>query len=200
MVEGVQPGGQRRIDRVLSGAYLTELPARSLPEIRDLRDEADQEETDLSYLRRLLQGRLDLVRAELTRRRRGDQPAASSTELIQDLARVLGDGERGAAYGSGRHHSAEPSLAGDSRRFDEALLADANLSDVGARTDAELAAAARMLEEREVALSARRRAVQDVLEAVSAEITRRYRTGEADVAALLEPGGPAVSGPRSSAR
>src|SRR4030095_11888795 len=43
----VMPGGQRRIDRVLDPRF-----------------------TDVSYLRRLLQGRLDILRGELARRYR----------------------------------------------------------------------------------------------------------------------------------
>lgn len=197
MVEGVRPGGQRRIDRVLSGGYLADLPGRSLQEVRDLRDEADQEETDLSYLRRLLQGRLDIVRAETARRRRGSEPGTGSAELVEDLPRVLADGERGDVYGLGRHRVTEPSRSGENRRFEEALATDVDLSDVGARSDAELDAAARLLEEREATLSLRRRAVQDVLNAASAEMTRRYRVGEADVATLLEHESGSGAGPRS---
>jgi hypothetical protein len=43
----------------------------------------------------------------------------------------------------------------------------------------------RTLSEEEQGLSAKRRAVQTVMDACSAEITRRYRDGEADVATLL---------------
>jgi hypothetical protein len=39
-----------------------------LPELRALRRQAQQHEADLSYVRRLLQGRIDILRAELARR------------------------------------------------------------------------------------------------------------------------------------
>jgi hypothetical protein len=45
-----------------------DLSALSLPELRTLRREAQRDEADLSYVRRLLQGRIDILRAELTRR------------------------------------------------------------------------------------------------------------------------------------
>ena len=70
--------GTRRIDRVLSEDYLTALGEQSLAEVRALRDEAEQEEVDLSYIRRLLQGRMDIVRAELSRRD-GKTTGSSST-------------------------------------------------------------------------------------------------------------------------
>jgi hypothetical protein len=49
----VRPGGRRRIDRVLGPGYLSGLGDLPLKVLRERRDEAAQEETDLSYLRRL---------------------------------------------------------------------------------------------------------------------------------------------------
>src|ERR1700712_3065259 len=66
-VEGVVAGGNRRIDKVLAEDYLAGLAELPLAEVRALRDEAGQEETDLSYLRRLLQGRIDIVGAAMAR-------------------------------------------------------------------------------------------------------------------------------------
>ena len=61
--------GNRRIDRVLAADYLEGLQGLPLAEVRQLRADAEQEEVDLSYLRRMIQGRLDILRAELNRRR-----------------------------------------------------------------------------------------------------------------------------------
>src|SRR3954453_18838886 len=70
-VEGVLTGGKRRIDKVLASNYLEGLERLPLDEVRSLRDDAGQEETDLSYLRRLLQGRIDIATPELARRSAG---------------------------------------------------------------------------------------------------------------------------------
>jgi hypothetical protein len=48
----VVPGGQRRIDRVLDPGFTDGVDRLGLPELR-----ARREEADVSYLRRLLQGR-----------------------------------------------------------------------------------------------------------------------------------------------
>ncbi|MFJ8199805.1 aerial mycelium formation protein [Streptomyces sp. NPDC096152] len=61
----------------------TDLPERdltvpSLPELRTLRRQAQRDEADLSYVRRLLQGRIDILRAELVRRGPA-QPAPAGT-------------------------------------------------------------------------------------------------------------------------
>ena len=65
------------------------------------------------------------------------------------------------------------------------LTPGVDLSSVGDLPDAKLEKAARSLAESETSLSERRRGVQQVMDALAAELGRRYREGEADVAALL---------------
>ena len=182
------PGGNRRIDRVLSDDYLDGIGTLSLADLRARRDESEQEETDTSYLRRLVQGRIDILRAELARR-----SGEGTGSLLADLPQILGEhGPRSAPRGLGRHTTVEPSRADEHRRYVEALVADVDLSDVMARTDEELRTALGVFEREESDLSDKRRRVFAVLDALSAEITRRYRDGEADVSDLLT--GPAAGG------
>jgi hypothetical protein len=54
--------GQRRIDRVLDPRFVAGVGQLDLAELRSRREEAEAEEADISYLRRLLQGRLDILR------------------------------------------------------------------------------------------------------------------------------------------
>lgn len=171
--------GNRRIDRVLAEDYLQGLGSRPLADVRAMRAEAEQEEVDLSYIRRMIQGRLDILRAELNRRDGNGQ------DLVEGLAAILADEPRAPARGLGRHTTVEPSRTDSHRRYVEAMVADVDLSDVNARSTDELAHALRTLSEEEQDVSAKRRAVQSVMDACGAEITRRYRDGEADVNALL---------------
>lgn len=173
--------GTRRIDRVLAHDYLDGLRQATLPEARSLRDDAEQEEVDLSYIRRLIQGRMDIVRAELNRR---EGPGTGT--LVENLAHVLADEPRGAAHGLGRHSTIEPSRIDSHRRYVEALVADVDLTDTAARSSDELHHAMRVLSDEEQVVSAKRRLVQSVMDACSAEIARRYRDGEADVTSLLD--------------
>lgn len=174
-------GGNRRIDRVLRDDFLTDLDAMSLGDLREHRNDAEQEETDVSYLRRLVQGRTDILRAELARR-----SGEGTGSLLADLPQILGEsGPRTAPRGLGRHSAVEPSRADEHRRYVESLVADVDLSDVGARTDEELRSALEVFEREESALSEKRRRIFAVLDVCSAEITRRYRDGEADVSDLL---------------
>ena len=178
--EGLTGKGHRRIDRVLAEDYLDGLREASLADVRSLRDEAEQEEVDLSYLRRMVQGRLDVLRAEVARR-----GGAEGGDLVAGLAQILAEEPRSPARGLGRHTSIEPSRVDQHRRYVEALVADVDLSDVSARSDEDIAKAQELLASEEQGLSSKRREVQRVMDACSAEITRRYRDGEADVDVLL---------------
>ena len=174
--------GNRRIDRVLAEDYLANLSSLPMDELRSLRKEAEQEETDLSYLRRLLQGRLDILRAELARRS-GDDGA----DLVDALPQILADENSGtpAPRGLGRHATMEPSRADSHRRHVEALVADVDLSNPSTHDELSLRRALDTLEHEEQKVSDKRRAVQTVMDACTAEITRRYRDGDADVSDLL---------------
>jgi hypothetical protein len=174
--------GNRRIDRLLSDDYLTGLTDLPLDRVRGMRREAEQEETDLSYLRRLLQGRLDILRAELARR----QGNANGADLIDALPHILADeGTSAAPHGLGRHIVVEPSRADSHRRHVEAMIADVDLSNPGGHDDASLRRVVEVLEREEQDVSEKRRRIQAVMDACTAEIARRYRDGDADVSDLL---------------
>jgi hypothetical protein len=146
-----------------------------------MRSEAEQEETDLSYLRRLLQGRMDILKAEVARRSGGE-----GKSLIDLLPGILADEPRSdSPHGSGRHAVTEPSRADMHRRHVEALVADVDLSNPGGHDDESLNRVLAVLLREEAEVSNNRRAVQDVMDKLTAEITRRYREGDATVTDLL---------------
>jgi hypothetical protein len=165
---------------VLAPGYLDGLDALALEEVRALRQDAEQEETDLSYLRRLLQGRIDILRAELDRR----SGSSADCRVVDQLAEILADQPAGRPA-LGRHLSNEPSRAGEYRRRIERMIDDVDLSDVTARSEAEIRNAMESLTECEHSVSHSRRAVQRIADACREEVARRYRTGEAQVADLL---------------
>lgn len=177
-------GGRRRLDRVLDPAFLTDVHTCPLDDVRAKRDDAAQEETDLSYLRRLLHARMDIVRFEQRRRvataRGEDEPS-----LVEELPRILADNALGPSAGRGRHHTVQPSRAESHRRHVEALLADTGLSDVATLTDDDLVAAATAYAAEEAAVSEHRGRVQQVMDACNDEMGRRYRDGSASVDDLL---------------
>jgi hypothetical protein len=175
----VRPGGRRRIDRVLDPGYVLGLGGLSLEQLRARRDEAAQEETDLSYLRRLLHARIDIVRAEQQRRSTGGQ------SIVDQLATILADNALRPARGSGRHQALEPSRAGEHRRQAEALVGNSDLTDVGTLSDEKLAETLRDYAGEESSVSSRRREVQAVVDLFNSEIAARYRDRTASVDDLL---------------
>ena len=176
---GVITGGHRRIDRLLGEPH--DLATLSMDDLRHLRADAEQEETDASYVRRLLQGRIDIVKAELAGRR-----GETTGDLVSNLARILtADDTPSGPRGLGRHATLEPSRVDEHRRQVEALVADIGLSDVSARTDDELEGALTSYRGEEQRVSTLRKQLQVLMDACSAEVTRRYRQGEVDVSSVL---------------
>ena len=84
---------------LLDPGYLGDLTARDMDEVRAMRAECQEVETGLSLLRRLVQGRLDIVGLELQRRAEGGDPD-DLPDLIARLPEVLSD--RTHAPGVGR--------------------------------------------------------------------------------------------------
>ena len=177
------PGGRRRVDVVLDPDFVADLGGLSLAELRARRHEAEQEEADLSFLRRMLHGRMAIVEAELERR----APDDASAPVVDELSRILGDEQR-STRGSGRYITVEPSRVDEHRRDVEKVVADATMSDVEARPDDELREALSRLAAHEAEVSEVRRSVQNVMDVLSAEVGARYRDGSASVDDLLAPG------------
>jgi hypothetical protein len=161
------PGGRRRIDRVLGDGFLDDLASASLDELRDKRLDAEQEEVDLSYVRRLIQGRVDIVEAERRRRASG-----GTGSIIDQLAEILSDSSP-STTGSGRHLDVEPSRVDEHRRVVERVVADARISDVTVLSDDQIDGVLRVLREHEETVSEWRRRVQTVVDTLSAEIGKR---------------------------
>ncbi|MEU7061107.1 aerial mycelium formation protein [Streptomyces sp. NPDC046197] len=169
-----------------------DLTAPSLPELRALRRQAQRDEADLSYVRRLLQGRIDILRAELARR--GPAPVvdtgaeqmetAGQPSVVERLAEILKDAPA-QHRSSARHVTLGTPQSEESRQLAAEMLAEVELSDLGARTDLELGAAMGRLVRYEQQVSRRRQQLQRTTDDCSAEIARRYREGEAQVEDLL---------------
>jgi hypothetical protein len=173
-----------KLARVTDPAYLAHITELRIDQVRAMRAECQVIENALSYVRRIAQGRLDIVGAELARRRAGGNPRDLS-ELIGQLPDILAD--RGYTPGLGRPPqdlSQEEAAAGYTAEVD-AILSPADVGSVADRTDGELERVRARLEEYERATSAHRHQMHTIIDALQAEIARRYRSGEASVDSLL---------------
>lgn len=153
--------------------------ALSLDELRALRNQLQTEDDGVSYVRRVAQARVDLVRAEQHRRERGEV----ADDLPSELRVVLSSHLTG---GTPRPPRPVENVA-DSALSDEldAVCAEHGFSRLDSLTAAELATLEQHLTAFERRVSDNRRDRYDRLDALSAELVRRYREGEASVDGLL---------------
>lgn len=150
----------------------------SLDDLRARRAELQLADDAVSYVRRLVQARLDMVLEEKKRRLTGDH-----LNVAEDLPAVLG---RHLTGGPAR----PPRPTEDSSEHPLAQQLDQLCSELGADrirdlSDEDLEAVSAGLAEFETARSHERQELFTRLDALSAELVRRYRDGEASVDGLL---------------
>jgi len=175
------------LEAVLADSFIDGLAELPMDEVRARRAACEEIEVGLSYLRRLVQGRLDIVFAES--RSRDDSGVAaegrSLADVVEQLPAILAPGVVGG--GPGRLDSRlEP--AGDHREFTadlDRVIDVTGLGRLGGLSTQDLAVITDRLVALEQRVSAQRRLLHDRLDLVQAEIVRRYRSGEVSVDTLL---------------
>src|SRR5438874_1246146 len=147
--------GGSRIEGVLDPSFVEGLEELPSEEVRRRRDEAFAEREFHSYLRRLIQVRQDIVRAERERRSEGRAP----DPLIDRITSVLSEGPpRGPARGEALSLGPSPEDMAEAERQAD-LAAGGVLSDPATLDDATLDRALQGLAEHEHRVSSRRLAV-----------------------------------------
>jgi hypothetical protein len=173
---------ESRIDRILDPAYVDDLRSLALEDLRAKRTECSEVEVGLSFLRRLVQGRLDIVLDELQRRAGGE--AGGLENLIERLPGILGEQQRPSGYGRLPTLIApgdEEELTGELDR----VAAPDSLQKLPDMSEEDVRALAEALGDLERKTSSQRRQVHECIDAVQEEIVRRYKEGEATVDGLL---------------
>ncbi len=151
----------------------------SLDELRQVRNQLQDEDDLVSYVRRVAQARLDLVRAEANRRARGETTENLSSELRIVLSSHL-------TGGAPRPPRPDENLDENdlSDRLDT-VCAQHGFSRLENLTEDEIRDLDHQLTAFERQVSDDRRDRYEHLDALSAELVRRYRDGEASVDGLL---------------
>ncbi len=165
---------QRRVDRVLEPGYVDDRASCSLEELRSRHSECLEIETEVSYVRRLAQARLDILRAELSRRAAG----GSVGDLIAALPQILADeGPRAPVTESRLPRHLAPSMDIKWNRGLEHLAFDETLATLPTLSDAELERRIEQLSTLERELSERRRSLHRVIEAIELDLASRHEVG-----------------------
>ena len=161
----------RRIDKIRDPSFVDGLSAMSLDDVRARRDDALAEREYLSLLRRLLQGRAEILKAEVEARERG-----GGAPLVDRLVEILSDEDHPV---TSRGEVVRVAVPEDemmlARRRVERLAADSGISDPSTLNDEELGAAIDALVAEEERTSEARRDVMNVLDLLQDELKRRYK-------------------------
>ena len=162
--------GHRRIDRIRRADFVEGLDGLSLEDLRARRDDCLAEREYLSLLRRLVQGRAEILRAEVERRGGDDRGP-----LVDRLAEILSAEPQGPSRGEAVRVSVPEEEMLLARRRVERLVADAGLSDPGSLDDDKLNEAVEVLADEEREVSGARNDVLTALDAVQGELKKRYK-------------------------
>lgn len=177
-------GRQRRlVERIVEPSFLEALEDKPMDELRRMREEVREAENELSFERRLCQGRIDILSAELESR-----TGNARSDLVDRLPEILGAEaipHTDAKLPSRAPDFSIPRNADVHRRRVEEIVGEQTLARLSQIDVDEIKQIIGSLGEHEKSVSSRRRAIHGVMDAIQAEIVRRYTSGEADPAAAL---------------
>lgn len=172
---------RRRIDIIAEPGFASGVKGLDLDELRHRRDMCAELDIELSYYRRMLHGKMDLLAYEM-RRRAGEE----TMSIIEALPRIMAEGGYSESGPSQRSVPVEiPDLPEPGRRLVDRALGDDYLLRLPSMTDDELRDTQNFLSEVEVDVSQQRKQVHAVLDRFQEELARRYRVdaGQSEPAA-----------------
>jgi hypothetical protein len=167
---------RRRLDVMLEPEYLHELGSLDVDAVRAMHEECLAVETEVSYVRRLAQARIDIVEAELDRRDRG----GSVGDLVAALPQILADDtprHDPASSHLPRHIGPAPDIQWN--RGLESLITDATLVNLPTLSEDELRTTLDQLRQLEEDVSQKRKALHRVIDAIEADLAERHKVGHA---------------------
>lgn len=133
-------------------------------------------ETELSYVRKLAQARIDILQAEVDRRASG----GSLGDLIDALPKILADdAPRPDPAGSRLADPLTQASEIDFNRGLEGLISDGTLANLPTLSEAELQTTLEQLGQLETEVSASRNALHDVMDNLERTLAQRLAVGQA---------------------
>ncbi|MFI5053204.1 MAG: hypothetical protein ACHQDE_02490 [Acidimicrobiia bacterium] len=159
-----------RSARVLNPEYVADLHSRTFDDLRSMHSECVELETEVSYVRRLTQARIDILEAEIGRRSSG----GSIEDLIQQLPQILADtGPRGNPASSRLPLQMAPEQ--DSEWAPEFAKFDGVLTNLATLTEQELHESIAGLRSLERLVSDQRRELHRVIDSIDLQLAEQRR-------------------------
>ncbi|MGH9276636.1 MAG: hypothetical protein ACRD12_00780 [Acidimicrobiales bacterium] len=166
----------RDLDRVLDQGFLEDVERLDEEGLRARRDKCVAVEAKVSFLRRLAQGRLDIVAAEIDRRANGGT-AGDLSDLVEHLPQILAD--RSRPPGPGRMPTnLQPPDDPDLTSELDAISGPSALGSVPEMSPSDLEGVSERLRAFERRVSSQRQAVFDVIDVIQKELTSRFQEPE----------------------
>ena len=178
------PSSQEDLTRLLDPDYLADVDSLTLDDTRRMRAECQEAEASLSYLRRLIQGRLDIVHAYMERPEGSAAPDLSS--VVENLAGILAG--PGRPTGPSRNpvlHSPDTDQMAELTVELDAILGADDVARLATLDDAQLSDLAVRLRELENRVSTERLGLFDRIDTLQAELVERHKSGNASLDGLL---------------
>jgi hypothetical protein len=163
-----------RTQEVLEASFVEGVESVPIDELRRRRDVAVVERDFQSYLRRLIQTRLDLLEAERRRRAAGDAPLSVVDRVKEALTESSGPEIRGASRGEALRLTLSPADFDQAQSLASGLVAPSFVAAFESVADAALDQAIAGLQAAERTISASRAAVFRVHDRLQEELKRRY--------------------------
>ena len=166
--------GRRLVDRIIDPSYIEGLESKSLEELKAMREECREGESEISFERRLCQARIDILMAELDRR------SGTGGDLLSRLPQILAD----ESPSRPRPQKPLPERAPDfslprnvdvPRRRVEEIVGENTLARLDQLSSDEIRAVIDSLADHERNLSARRRQIHDVMDTIQAQFVNAVR-------------------------
>ena len=174
---------RRLVDRVTEPSYVEDVEAKTADELKAMLAECTEAENEVSFERKLCQGRIDILKAELTRREEG----RDSSDLVARRPQILAGDSRSepGQLPSRAPDFSIPRNADIPRRRVEEIVGEQTLARLPQLPDEEIRSVIGALTEHESNLSARRKALHEVIEVLQRENVKRLKSGETDPTAAL---------------
>lgn len=175
---------RRLVERITDPEYLQGVEAKSDDDLHAMLAEATEAENEVSFERKLCQGRIDILKAELTRRREG----GDTSDLVARLPQILAGDEPRSEPGALPNRAPDfsiPRNADIPRRRVEEIVGEQTIARLPQLPDQEISSVIEALTEHESALSARRKALHDAIDVLQQENIRRLKSGETDPTGAL---------------
>jgi len=171
------------LERVTAAGYLDGLADLSTDEVRAMRADCQALENTASFVRRFVQGRLDLVISALAQQSGAEIPTLAEVVVGPDTLTRSTGGDRRLPRPTPPFEPDPSSMAWVAQLDD--ILSPTDLGDLPALASDDLTAMFEQLTAYEQQVSAERRGLHQIIDVLQAEIVRRYRSGETSVDALL---------------